>query len=89
MELQEHRLKTRRTVKGINNMNRVLLVADIEEITGLSRSTIYRQIASGDFPSPMRLSPGRRGWNQDDVEQWMAERALAERSRREQKDDGR
>ena len=38
---------------------------------GVSRSTIYRWINEGTFPSPVRISPGAVRWRSEDVEQWM------------------
>jgi prophage regulatory protein len=42
--------------------------------TGLSRATIYRLMASGQFPSQRRLSAGAVGWNEAEVEAWINER---------------
>lgn len=33
-------------------MNKVLRRKEVEEITGLSRATIYRYVRSGGFPPP-------------------------------------
>ncbi|MGZ5918342.1 MAG: helix-turn-helix transcriptional regulator, partial [Hyphomicrobium sp.] len=42
------------------------------ELTSLSRSTLYREIAGGRFPKPHKLSLGRVGWLRSEVEAWMA-----------------
>jgi prophage regulatory protein len=38
--------------------------------TGLGRSTIYRLIADGSFPAPVRLGPRAVGWRWSDLDQW-------------------
>ncbi|WP_270687981.1 helix-turn-helix transcriptional regulator [Aeromonas sp. D3] len=43
----------------------------VEEITSLSRSTIYAMIAKGSFPKPVRLGPQRVAWRQMDVVSWL------------------
>ena len=37
--------------------------------------TIFRQIAAGTFPCPIRLSPNRIGWLKSEIEAWIAARA--------------
>jgi prophage regulatory protein len=44
------------------------------QLTNLSSATIWRLRRQGEFPHPVRLSPGRMGWRRRDVEQWVAER---------------
>ena len=43
--------------------------------TGLGRSTIYRLVASGEFPRPVHLGPRAIAWRWSDLEQWGATRA--------------
>jgi prophage regulatory protein len=45
------------------------------QATGLGRSTIYRLIASGEFPRPVHLGPRAIAWRWSDLEQWSATRA--------------
>ncbi len=42
----------------------------------LSNSEVYRRIAAGTFPAPVKLSPdGRRvAWVRAEVDNWLAER---------------
>jgi prophage regulatory protein len=46
-------------------------------VTGLGRSTIYRLMADGSFPQPVRL--GRRvvAWRWSDIDQWSRSRGTA------------
>jgi prophage regulatory protein len=46
----------------------------VMQATGLGRSTIYRLIASGAFPAPVRLGPRAVGWRWSDLDQWSESR---------------
>jgi prophage regulatory protein len=39
--------------------------------TGLSRSTIYRLMALGDFPQAVKLSTRAIGWRADEIDAWI------------------
>ena len=52
------------------NPRRYLLLKDVIERVRLSRSTIYRLIAAGSFPSPYSLSENRSGWLESDIDEW-------------------
>ncbi len=49
------------------------------EKTGLSRSTIYNLIKSGDFPQQVRLSVRTMGFLEHEVDAWIAGRVAASR----------
>jgi prophage regulatory protein len=42
----------------------------VEQVTSLSRSTIYRLIKKGGFPAPLQISKGAVRWRQTDVNEW-------------------
>lgn len=44
------------------------------KITGLGRSTIYRWIADGSFPPPVRLGPRAVAWRWSDLDRWTQSR---------------
>lgn len=44
------------------------------QVTTLSRATINRKVAKGEFPPPIRISERRKAWRASWVRQWMAER---------------
>ncbi|GAA3716974.1 AlpA family transcriptional regulator [Oceanisphaera sediminis] len=58
---------------------RFLRLKDVIDKTGLSRSTIYRQIAEGCFPKGIPLGGKATGWLESEIEDWMLER-LAKRN---------
>lgn len=51
--------------------------------TGLSGSEIYRRIALGDFPAPVKLGPRASAWSTAEIDAWIAQR-IAARDRRAQ-----
>jgi prophage regulatory protein len=50
----------------------LMKLTDVTKATGLGRSTIYRKIAEGGFPAPLRLSAGCVRWDGDDLAAWKA-----------------
>lgn len=40
-----------------------------------SKATNWRMRKRGDFPEPVRISPGRIGWYEDDIDAWIASRS--------------
>ena len=57
--------------------NRLLRRRQVEEITGLSRSSIYRLMKSGEFPQ--RVKVGRNGsrWRDSAITAWVESRPEA------------
>ncbi len=45
--------------------------------TGLSRSEIYRRIALGDFPAPVKLGPRASAWHTAEIDAWIVQRIAA------------
>jgi prophage regulatory protein len=50
---------------------RVLRRHDVEQMTGLSRSTIYAKMADGSFPKPIKLSKRAVGWPDHAIVAWL------------------
>ena len=42
--------------------------------TSLSRTSVWRGVREGWFPSPVSVSPGRIAWFEDEVTSWLASR---------------
>lgn len=51
--------------------------SDVQEITGLATSTLYRDMARGNFPRPILLTGRAVAWRSTDVEQWLGSREIA------------
>lgn len=54
--------------------DRLLPWKQIKELTGLSRTTVWRLQKAGDFPAPVVISPGRVGWREREVMAWARSR---------------
>lgn len=52
---------------------RFLTLRDIVKETSLSRATLYRMIARGEFPAGLRISPRRVTWPAETIEAWKSE----------------
>ena len=58
-------------------MNDMLLRRqEVERIVGLSRSSVYRMMQSGDFPRSVRISPGAVKWRASDIKAWLETRPV-------------
>lgn len=53
---------------------KLLRLAQVIEMTGLSRSTIYRYESASAFPKRRRTGPNSVRWLEDDVVKWMESR---------------
>jgi len=49
----------------------ILRRKQVEQRTGLSRSTIYDRIKAGEFPAPVRLGEHAVGWLEHEVHDWL------------------
>ncbi|MDE0033302.1 MAG: AlpA family transcriptional regulator [Deltaproteobacteria bacterium] len=56
---------------------RLLTRQQIESITGLTRSTIYRLMRMGDFPEPIRIGQRAVRWPESEIEAWLSNRPRA------------
>ena len=54
---------------------RLLTIGMVVEITTLPKPSIYRKIAEGDFPSPIRIGERRSAWWLSDILNWIDSRA--------------
>lgn len=50
----------------------ILRLKQVMAETGLSRSSIYRGIQAGTFPSPISLGPRSVGWHCGQIDAWLA-----------------
>ena len=57
---------------------RLLRLKEVCRRTGKSRSDIYRNIAEGRFPAPVKLGERSSAWVESEISDWVAAR-IAER----------
>ncbi|WP_322003032.1 AlpA family transcriptional regulator [Marinobacter alexandrii] len=53
---------------------RVLRLAEVQEKTGLARSTLYKYVDAGTFPRPIYLGGRAVGWIDSEVHEWLLEK---------------
>ena len=59
----------------------ILRRRQVEQRTGLSRSTLYQYSKDGSFPKPVPLGPRAVGWVETEVRGWIATRVQIARDR--------
>jgi prophage regulatory protein len=71
------------------SVDRVLRLPELLEVVGLSTATIYRLMARGLFPRPIRLTENTVGWRASAVQAWIESRELVQETREPGVGDGR
>ena len=56
--------------------DRLLRRRQVEAMTGLSRSSIYRLMQDGEFPRPLRVGSNAVRWRLSDIIRWMESRPI-------------
>jgi prophage regulatory protein len=56
-----------------------LRLPEVKRRTGLSRSSIYLRIKTGEFPAPVKLGGRAVGWVEEEIASWARERVLESR----------
>ncbi|WP_022850801.1 helix-turn-helix transcriptional regulator [Limisalsivibrio acetivorans] len=54
---------------------------EVENMTGLSRSSIYALMKTGNFPQSIKLTERTTGWLKHEIESWLMEK-VEERNKR-------
>ena len=55
-------------------MQKIYRLKNVIEVTGMSRSTIYRLMDQDKFPKPIKLTQRIIGFLEEDIDQWIQER---------------
>ena len=56
----------------MNSQNRPFLnIKEVSELLGISVSTINRLYKNGDFPKKIKLSPGRKVFMKNEIDEWI------------------
>ena len=58
-------------IEAGNLPHALLRMATVEAMTGISRPSIYRRLAQGDFPEPVRLGKRCTRWPAAAVREWI------------------
>lgn len=54
-----------------SSTERIVSSKEVQELTGLSRTTIWRLERNGEFPARVQLSSTRIGWRFSEVQDWI------------------
>ena len=60
------------------HQDRLLRRREVEKITGISRSSIYRLMPDGEFPRPVKVGPAAVRWRESDITAWVESRPVAD-----------
>jgi prophage regulatory protein len=55
----------------------LLRLREVTRRTGKSRSSVYRDVAAGTFPAPVKLGERASAWPAAEVDRWIAGRIAA------------
>jgi prophage regulatory protein len=76
--------KAKKRERGFMSERIRQLVADkhlrrraVEDLTGLSRSTIYNLMSKNAFPRPVKLTGKAVAWPESKISEWLAQRGAA------------
>ena len=58
-----------------NPLERVIRWPEVHDLTGLSRSTVWRWVRAGSFPPPLQLGAQSVGWLAAEIVLWIEQRA--------------
>ena len=57
-----------------DNRQRLLRIDEVAVLVGLEKPTIYKRLAAGDFPRPVKVSPGAARWPYGELLDWINRR---------------
>ncbi|MDP2005528.1 MAG: AlpA family phage regulatory protein [Rubrivivax sp.] len=69
---RQHGNAPRQPIEAASLPDALLKVQTVCAVVGLSSPTIYRKVATGDFPEPVRLGARCTRWKSGDVQSWLA-----------------
>jgi len=57
---------------------RIMRQAEVLAVTSASKNTIFRWVARGSFPPPVKIGSRAIGWRSSDVEAWLESLPVAD-----------
>lgn len=67
----------------IDYPNRIVRIQEVQVLTGLKKSAIYKLINNGRFPLPRKITSYANGWMLAEIFQWMEDLPTADLLRTE------
>lgn len=62
---------------------KLIRLTQVMECTGLARSTVYKFMAEGDFPKPVKLGVRVAAWVEAEVQSWLSNK-IAQRDTKQE-----
>ena len=59
-------------------VDRLMTIAEVLQVTGFSRSSIYSLMRQGVFPEPLKVGPRAVRWRESEIREWERSRPRAE-----------
>ena len=56
---------------------RLVKLQEVEQASGLSKTTLYRLMRTGHFPEPLQVGPKAVRWRADEIQAWVDSRPRA------------
>ena len=56
--------------------SRFMRLTEVVQLTGVSRSTIYRWMATGEFPKQVSLGSNTVAWLEAEIEDWIQQKRM-------------
>ena len=56
---------------SIDVPDKIICIKEVQKLTNLSRTTIWRMERAGNFPTRLSLSTSRIGWRYTDIQEWI------------------
>ena len=53
---------------------KILRINEVSSLTGLSPSSIYKQVRLNEFPKSIKLTARATGWDSREVDKWISEK---------------
>ena len=60
--------------------NRLIKMEEVLRVCCISRATLYRRLAGGEFPAPVRVGPRAARWRASDITAWLEDLPVAAES---------
>lgn len=60
-------------------MVNIIRLPDVMARTGLSRSSVFLKVKTGDMPPPIKLGVRATGWVASEIDTWIEQRVAASR----------
>ena len=61
-----------------STLDKMLTIAEVLEVTGLSRSSVYVMMREGTFPTALKIGARAVRWRESEIREWERSRPRAE-----------